>query len=196
MSKGSSSEGLTVRNCYFHDSHCMAAIITGPDAKIENCRFERVAGTPVSLVRGGFWSEGPYPSKIRITNNFFTECNGAFEAQYRPGVITVQCDTKGLIYDVEIANNEFINNRVGALFAKNASDIVFKGNRVDGYLNIKPFDESLGIMASYGDLGSFCGIYIDGCDRVTLQDNYISPKGKYAEEEIRIRDNCSDIVMK
>ena len=194
-SAGYSSAGLVVRNCYFHDSHCMAVIVTGPDATVENCRFERNGGTAVSLVRGGLWSEGPYPTKIRIANNTFTESNTAFESQYRPGIVTVQCDIRGLVHDIEIENNVFENNRVGALFAKNVSNLKFTGNRVDGYLNVKPFDESLGIMEFYGDLGSFCGLYFDGCDNVSLKDNYISEKGEFAEEAIRIRDNCTNFVI-
>ena len=50
-------------------------------------------------------------------------------------------------------------------------------------------------MEFYGDLGSFCGLYFDGCDNVSLKDNYISEKGEFAEEAIRIRDNCTNFVI-
>lgn len=192
-SSGYSSAGLIIRNSYFHDAHCMAVIATGPNATVENCRFERIGGTSVSLVRGGFWSEGPYPTHISVKNNYFKDCATAFEAQYRPGVITVQCDTKGLIHDVEIQNNEFINNRVGALFAKNASRISFKNNRVDGFLKEKPFDEGVEIAKWNGDANSFCGIYFDGCDNVKIEGNTVTGGGEYSMEDIRITDSCTNV---
>lgn len=194
-SAGYSSAGLIVRNCYFHDSHCMGCIVTGPDATVENCRFERNSGTGVSLVRGGFWSEGPYPTKIVVRNNVFKEHNGAFEAQYRPGVITVQCETKGLVHDISIENNVFENNWVGALFAKNVANIRFEGNKVDGYLDREPYHEGVEIAKYNGDAESFCGVYFDGCDDVTYKNNALSGMGKYAQADLRITDTCTNIKL-
>ena len=194
-SSGYSSAGLVIRNSYFHDAHCMAVIATGPNVTVENCRFERIGGTSVSLVRGGFWSEGPYPTYISVKNNIFKDCATAFEAQYRPGVITIQCDTKGLIHDIDIQDNEFKNIRVGALFAKNASHISFTNNRVDGFLKEKPFDEGVEIAKWNGDAEAFCGIYFDGCDTITLKDNTVSGGGEYSMEDIRITDSCTNVEI-
>ena len=192
-SVGYSSAGLTVRDCYFHDAHGNGFLATGPNVTVKNNRFERIAGAAITMLRGGIWSEGPYPTKTTIENNIFKENNNCFEAQYRPGVIIAQCDAKGLIHDITIRNNEFVGNRVGAFFAQNVSNVTFTGNTVKNYLTTAPFDHAKNLAAQNGVGNSYCGLYIDRCDNVTVKSNTFSGKGTYAQEDIRITSRCTNV---
>ena len=192
-SAGYSSAGLTVKDCYFHDAHGNGFLATGPNVTVKNNRFERIAGAAITMMRGGIWSEGPYPTKTTVENNIFKENNNCFEAQYRPGVIIAQCDAKGLIHDIIIRNNEFIGNRVGAFFAKNVSNVTFTGNTVKNYLTTAPFDHAKTIANQNGDGNSYCGLYMDRCDNVTVKNNTFSGKGTYAQEDIRITSRCTNV---
>lgn len=93
--------GLTVRDCYFHDciyqySHCVNVNqLDGTDLLVENCRFERVTNGVFLLGKN-----------IRIVHNTLVDVSWA-GIYVGEGNIALQADGYGSIWSMVIAGNTF-----------------------------------------------------------------------------------------
>ena len=197
--QSASGAGAVIKDSYFHDTLCCSVLVTGPNVLIKNNIIQRT-GSRVEIDRGGFFSEGPYPSKITIEDNLFEETNMCWEAQLKGSAILVQADgfgsgskQKEIVTDITIKNNEFRNLRSGVLYATNTSNLTFTGNKITGFFAkplfkfAKDWNKSIGTDRYYG-------VYVNYCKNVIIKDNTFSGRGADGAADILIDVNNENVT--
>jgi len=183
---GFSGAGLTIKDCYIHDTHGRGLFITGPDATVDNCTFYRVAGVSIELQREDMWAEGPYPSGITVENCLFLNNGCTINAQAQPGVIVASSNAASMVTDIVVRNNEFVGNHVGAFYAHLVTGVVFSGNTVKDYATEKPTELGMKYATAGGVIDGFYGLIISHCNTVEVKDNSFSGRGQYAIDDLYI----------
>ena len=180
--QGASGAGVVIKDSYFHDSLCSSILVTGPNALIKNNMMKRMGGR-MEIDRGGFFSEGPFPSGITVEDNLFEETNMCWESQLKGSAILIQAEgfgsgsaQKDIITDIVIRNNEFLNLRSGVLYALNTRGLTFTGNTVNGFFS-KPLFKFAKNWNTGNGTAQYYGVYLNYCKDVTVAGNTFSGRG-------------------
>lgn len=190
--------GAVIEACQFHDGHVRGVLVKSADSVVAKCRFERIARSGVVVNPEVYWMEGPFPDRVRISENVFVDCGfGAVgqadkHAEFAPLMVmsgfgdrlfpprySATVNMSGLI----CSSNRVVGAPGPGIVLMNVTEVALDGNRVSGHWSAPECGPLLDLTRNLPDNAELseterlvtsrpdCGILLLGVDGVRGADN-------------------------
>ena len=131
------SPDVTITNSYFADMNAQALFVKGHHIVVTGNRIDRSNATAIHAQISRYWSEGPVPQNVNISNNIINDNPYGYGAKkglwdWALSSIGVEIEGSlpgvGAIHNVHIEGNRLTNSARIPIMVKNADGVIIKNN--------------------------------------------------------------------
>ena len=174
--------GLTIKNCYFHDSHVRGLLVKASDLTVCDNRFERMAKSAIAILPERSFGEGGFPQNVEITGNVIQKAGYSRATKDIRNYASIFISASDNAYieglsdntnlkNLRISNNVIENSGYIPLYLANADGAEIANNTISGAFGGK-MQENDGVESGFAM--PYYAIKVEKSRNVSLYGNQFS----------------------